>query len=189
MERLVTEPGSLLAAAPDMLDPNFMHTVVLMCRHAEDGAYGLVINRPASVTLDVLAPTHPVLKTQRFPIFAGGPVGLDTLQFVHRAEKRIPGGVELSEGLFLGGDIDALATFLSKEKSRARAKVRLLVGYSGWGAGQLETELASGSWLPAPVKNDWIFGGDSQATWRNVLRSLGKEASGWVDLPPDPSWN
>ena len=189
MERLVTEPGSLLAAAPDMLDPNFMHTVVLMCRHAEDGAYGLVINRPAAVTLDVLAPAHPILKAQRFPIFAGGPVGLDTLQFLHRAEKRIPGGVELGEGLFLGGDIDALAEYLAKEKSRARSKVRLLVGYSGWGAGQLETELATGSWLPAALKTEWIFEKDTQATWRNVLRSLGSEASGLVDLPPDPSWN
>ena len=189
MERLVTEPGSLLAAAPDMLDPNFMHTVVLMCRHAEDGAYGLVINRPAAVTLDVLAPAHPVLKEQRFPIFAGGPVGLDTLQFLHRVEERIPGGVEIGEGLFLGGDIDALAAYIAKEKSRARGKVRLLVGYSGWGAGQLETELATGSWLPAPLKPEWVFGKDSAATWRNVLRSLGGEASGLVDLPPDPSWN
>jgi putative transcriptional regulator len=189
MERLVTEPGSLIAAAPDMLDPNFMHTVVLMCRHAEDGAYGLVLNRPAAVTLDVLAPAHPLLKQQRFPVFAGGPVGLDTLQFLHRAGERIPGGVEIGEGLFLGGDIDALAEYLAKEKSRARRKVRLLVGYSGWGAGQLESELASGSWLPAPLKRPWVFEADPGNLWRDVVRSLGGGAAGLVDLPPDPSWN
>lgn len=189
MKRLVTEPGTLIAAAPDMLDPNFMHTVVLMCRHAEDGAYGLVINRPAAVTLDVLAPAHPILKDQRFPVFAGGPVGLDTLQFLHRAEKRIPGGVEIGDGLFLGGDIDALAQYLAKEKSRARKKVRLLVGYSGWGAGQLETELATGSWLPVALKRDWVFESKHGNLWRDVVRSLGGEASGLVDLPPDPSWN
>jgi putative transcriptional regulator len=189
MKRLMTEPGSLLAAAPDMLDPNFMHTVVLMCRHAEDGAYGLVINRPAAVTLDVLAPSHPLLKDQRFPIHTGGPVGLDTLQFLHRAGDRIPGGVEIATDLFLGGDVDALATFLKKEGPKARRQVRLLVGYSGWGAGQLENELASGSWLPAPLREDWIFAPDARSTWREVLRSLGGEASGLVDLPPDPSWN
>jgi putative transcriptional regulator len=189
MERLVTEPGSLLAAAPDMLDPNFMHAVVLMCRHNEEGAYGLIINRPAAVTLDVLAPDHPVLKKQRFPVFAGGPVGLDTLQFLHRAGDAIPGGVEIATGLFLGGEIDALADYLAKHKGRARRKVRLIVGYSGWGEGQLEGELASGSWLPAALDNDWVFESDPQATWRSVLRSLGGEASGLVDLPPDPSWN
>ena len=189
MKRLLAEPGSLLAAAPDMLDPNFMHAVVLMCRHTEEGAYGFVINRPAAVTLDVLAPNHPVLKEQRFPVFTGGPVGLDTLQFLHRASDRIPGGIEIVEGLYLGGEIDALAAYLAGEKARARERVRLLVGYSGWGAGQLEGELATGSWLPATLQNEWVFGADPQGTWRTVVRSLGGEASGLVDLPPDPSWN
>jgi len=189
MDRLVTEPGSVLAAAPDMLDPNFMHSVVLICRHSAEGAYGLVINRPASVTLDTLAPDHPLLGKQRFPVFSGGPVGLDTLQFLHRVGAEIPGGVEIGAGLFLGGDVDALARYLERELEAARRNVRLLVGYSGWAAGQLEGELATGSWLPAALEADWVFLEDAQATWRNVLRSLGEEASGLADLPPDPSWN
>jgi putative transcriptional regulator len=186
---LVTVPGSVLAAAPDMLDPNFMHAVVLMCRHSEEGAFGFVINRPASVTLDVLAPSHPLLKHRRFPIFTGGPVGLDTLQFLHRAGNEIPGGAEIETGLWLGGEIDALAAYLEANPETAPKNVRLLVGYSGWGAGQLEGELASGSWLPAPLETDWVFGGDGQTTWRSVLKSLGGRASGLADLPPDPSWN
>jgi putative transcriptional regulator len=189
VKRLVTEPGSLLAAAPDMLDPNFMHAVVLMCRHSEEGAFGFVINRPASVTLDVLAPSHPVLKSQRAPIFAGGPVGLDTLQFLHRAPAEIPNGVEIGTDLYLGGEIDALAAYLERHGPVAQRKVRLLVGYSGWGAGQLEGELASGSWLPAALETDWVFGEDGRSTWRSVLKSLGGGASGLADLPPDPSWN
>lgn len=189
MKRLVTEPGSVLAAAPDMLDPNFMHSVVLMCRHSEEGAFGFVINRPAAVTLDVLAPSHPLLKSQRFPIFTGGPVGLDTLQFLHRAPAEIPGGAEIGTGLYLGGEIDALATYLQEHAAVAPKRVRLLVGYSGWGAGQLEGELATGSWLPAALETDWVFGEDMQATWRSVLKSLGGEVSGLADLPPDPSWN
>jgi putative transcriptional regulator len=189
MKRLVAEPGSVLAAAPDMLDPNFMHSVVLICRHTEEGAYGFVINRPASVMLDALAPDHPVLGKQSFPVFAGGPVGLDTLQFLHRAAEEIPGGIEIGSGLYLGGELDALANYLQSHLDRARSSVRLLVGYSGWAAGQLEGELATGSWLPAALENDWVFGRDTQATWRSVLRSLGGEVSGLADLPPDPSWN
>jgi putative transcriptional regulator len=189
MKRLVAEPGSVLAAAPDMLDPNFMHTVVLICRHTEEGAYGFVVNRPASVMLDSLAPDHPVLGKQSFPVFAGGPVGLDTLQFLHRAVEDIPGGVEIGSGLFLGGDLDSLGSYLEKHVELAQRNVRLLVGYSGWAAGQLEGELATGSWLPAALENDWVFGQDAQSTWRSVLRSLGGEVSGLADLPPDPSWN
>lgn len=189
MTDLRTEPGSVIAAAPDMLDPNFMHTVVLMIQHSEQGAYGLVINRPAAITVDALMPDHPVLGTQKFPIFAGGPVGLDTLQFVHRVAEEIPGGLDLGDGLFLGGDLDALAQFILGHGETASESARLIVGYSGWGAGQLDLELSTGSWLPAALEPKWIFEPDPQITWRRVLRSLGREAAGLVDLPPDVSWN
>jgi len=189
MEPFVTEPGSVLAAAPDMLDPNFMHSVVLICRHSEEGAYGFVINRPAAVTLDVLAPDHPGLGRRPFPVFMGGPVGLDTLQFLHRVGDAIPGGVEIGTGLFLGGEVEALGRYLDENPGLAPKNVRLLVGYSGWGAGQLENELATGSWLPAALDTDWVFGEGTQAVWKQVLRSLGENAHGLADLPPDPSWN
>ena len=186
---LLTEPGSLLASAPDMLDPNFMHTVVLMCRHTEEGAFGFVINRPSGVTVDVLLPDHPVLGKKRFPIHTGGPVGLDTLQFVHRAGSAIPGGLEIADRLWLGGEIDALAHFVAEHGSQAERSIRMIVGYSGWGAGQLEGELAAGAWLPAALDVEWVFQSSPQATWRSVLRSLGGEAAGLGDLPPDVSWN
>src|SRR5258708_11092024 len=112
MKRLVTEPGSVLAAAPDMLDPNFMHSVVLICRHTEEGAYGFVINRPASVMLDALAPDHPVLGKQSFPVFTGGPVGLHTLQFLHPAPEGIPGGIKIGSGLYLRADLHPPPTHL-----------------------------------------------------------------------------
>lgn len=186
---LIVEPGSLLAAAPDMLDPNFMHTVVLVVQHSEEGAYGLVINRPATITLDVLLSDHPILSRQRFPVHAGGPVGLDTLQFLHRAPEQIPGGVELFPGLFLGGELDALARLLEADPEGASSRVRMLLGYSGWGAKQLEGELASGAWVPAALQPEWPFHPDGQRVWRAVLRSLGRLAQGLEDLPPDVSWN
>jgi putative transcriptional regulator len=189
MSELRTEPGTVIAATPDMLDPNFMHAVVLMIQHTEQGAYGLVINRPASLTVDVLMPDHPLLGNEKFPIFTGGPVGLDTLQFVHRAGAEVPGGLDLGDGLYLGGELDALAQFIARSGERASESVRLIVGYSGWGAGQLEHELSSGAWLPAALDPSWIFHADPHATWRRVLRSLGREAAGLEDLPPDVSWN
>jgi putative transcriptional regulator len=189
MSELRTEPGSVIAAGPDMLDPNFMHSVVLMIQHTEQGAYGLVINRPAAITVDVLMPDHPLLGNEKFPIYAGGPVGLDTLQFVHRAGAEVPGGLELGGGLSLGGELDALAHFIARRGVEAAGSVRMIVGYSGWGAGQLDHELSLGAWLPAALDPSWIFEADPHATWRHVVRSLGREAAGLEHLPPDVSWN
>jgi putative transcriptional regulator len=186
---LIVEPGSVIAAAPDLLDPNFMHSVVLMIQHTEQGAYGLVINRPATITLDVLLPEHPLLASQRFPVHAGGPVGLDTLQFVHRVPAQVPGGVELGGGLVLGGELDALARYITRDFEEAERNVRVVLGHSGWGAKQLEGELQGGSWIPAPLEIDWIFQADPHAVWRKALRSHGKLTEGLEDLPPDVSWN
>ena len=186
---LRTAPGSLLAASPDLLDPNFMHALVLMCQHTDEGAYGLVVNRPADVTVDALLPDHPVLGGELFPVFTGGPVGLDTLQFLHRAGETIPGGLPLDDGLWLGGDLDALASVISEDPSGARRHVRLIVGYAGWGAGQLDAELATGSWLPTALSTELVFEEDQQGVWRRAVRSIGGEADGLADLPPDVSWN
>ncbi len=186
---LIVEPGSLIVAAPDMLDPNFMHTVVLVVQHSAEGAYGLVINRPAAITLNVLLADHPILSQQRFPVHSGGPVGIDTLQFLQRVPAHVPGGVELAPGLLLGGELDALARYIESDPAEAQQHVRMLLGYSGWGARQLEAELASGAWVPAPLQPDWPFQPDGQLLWRKVLRSLGRHAQGLEDLPPDISWN
>jgi putative transcriptional regulator len=182
-------PGSLLAAAPDLRDPNFMHTVVLVCMHSEEGAHGLVINRPSPLTVDKLLPEHARLAEQRFPVHAGGPVGLDTLQFLHRVPERIPGGVELAEGLHLGGELDALAELLDERGPAALSDVRLVLGYAGWAAAQLDGELREGSWLPAAARPEWIFSHEPQSVWRQVVRSIGRDAAGLEDLPPDVSWN
>ncbi len=189
MKELRTVRGSLLAAAPSLRDENFIHTVVLMCEHGDEGARGLVINRPSPVTLDKLMPPHPLLAMQRNVVHAGGPVGLDTLQFLHRVPERIAGGDELSAGIYLGGDVDDLARFLAERGETAATDVRLVLGYAGWSPGQLEVELASGSWLPVTLQPEWVFAPDSQSIWRRVVRSLGPDAAGLEDFPPDVSWN
>lgn len=172
-----------------MLDPNFMHSVVLMCRHDSEGAFGLVVNRPSPITVDRLLPEHPLLGKSSFPVHVGGPVGRDTLQFMHREPEIIHGGEHLAGEIFLGGELDAMADLIAIDEEEARAKLRLIVGYSGWGAGQLDAELATGSWLPAPLGTGFAFGEGDEAIWRRVVRSIGKRAHGMENLPPDVSWN
>ncbi len=188
-KELRVEAGTLLAAFPDMLDPNFMHSVVLVCQHNEQGAYGVVTNKRTRYTVKQLLPNHPVLGASRFPVFLGGPVDHTTLQFVHTVPETIPGGLSLDGKLWLGGDLDALGAYVAAKPRAASKKLRLFLGYSGWSAGQLEGELGSGSWLPAPPSLQGIFGEPGETTWRRVVRSIGSDA-GELDIqPPDVSWN
>jgi putative transcriptional regulator len=186
---LCVEPGTLLASTPSMLDPNFMHSVVLMIQHTEQGAYGLVVNKAANLSIDELLPKHPILGRTPFPVHWGGPVGLETMQILHRVPEEIPGGLDLGSGLFLGGDLDAVARCAAQHDGRSPARLRFVIGYSGWGEGQLDAELRSESWIPAPLLLDAVFASDQQRTWRSVLRSVGGETTGLEDLPPDVRWN
>lgn len=182
-------PGTLLLSVPQMLDPNFMHTVVLMVEHSADGAYGLVVNREVEFTVKALFPDHARLSNCDFPVHSGGPMGKDRLTFLHRLAEDIPGGHEVAPGLYLGGDQEAMARVLAGGAD-VRDQLRLVVGYSGWGGGQLDGELSLGSWVPAPYDPALVFEPRVQeAAWRQALRGLGKEGEGLSHLPPDVSWN
>ena len=186
---LRVEAGTLLAAFPDMLDPNFMHSVVLICQHSDQGAYGVVTNKSTSFTVKDLLPNHPLLGQSKFPVFLGGPVDHTTLQFVHVVPDDVPGGLSIDGKLWLGGDLDALGKFLAAKPRAAARKVRLFLGYSGWSAGQLDKELVTGPWLPAPPALDAIFGDPGESTWRMVVRSIGRDGNDLEQQPPDVSWN
>lgn len=181
--------GTLLLAAPSMLDPNFMHSVVLLCDHDEAGAYGLVVNRPTGIALGKLLTDHPLAEDLHLPVHEGGPVGRDRLQFLHRRAELAEEAIALSPGVFLGGAVEELVDGLVLGRFGA-ADMRVVVGYAGWGAGQLEGELAEGAWLVGASSPELVFDAPPrEGAWRRALRSLGPEAQGAEHLPPDPTWN
>ena len=181
--------GSLLISAPQMLDGNFMHTVVVVVKHNAEGAYGFVLNHfTGDVSSDLVEP-ETVLAQVDLPVRDGGPVGRNQLQFLHRRPEALPGALEVVEGLYLGGDLDALGD-AGLGLADVAEDLRLFQGYSGWGPGQLEGELAAGGWLPLEARPEVIFeAGEREPTWRRVLRSLGDTGLGLSQQPPDPSWN
>ena len=122
-------------------------------------------------------------------MFFGGPVDHTSMQFVHTVPDDVPGGISLDGRVWLGGDLDALGQYVASDPELAREHVRMFVGYSGWGGGQLETELAAGSWLPAPIAMEVLFAEDQEATWRQVVRSVGRDGDDLENHPPDVSWN
>ena len=169
-----------------MLDPNFMHTVILVCEHAAEGTFGLVLNRPMPVLVADLDATMPLLRGRRDPVWAGGPVSTSELHVVHRVDGEIPGAMTIADGVRFGGDPAVLHSALSAAPD---AQVRFIVGYAGWGAGQLDAEMAEGSWIVVPATAKRVFDDRPDTLWRRVLRAEGGTVAELADVPPDPSWN
>jgi len=183
--------GCFLVASPALPDPNFMHTVVLLCHHGPNGSYGFVINRPGPQTLDDLPIESPLLAGRRDSIWLGGPVALDTIQIVHRLGYGVPEALHVAGDVFVGGDPEVLHRRLAANESEGGPDdtARFVVGYSGWGEGQLDFEFRTGSWVICPASEEFIFDPRPETVWRRVLRSFGEPFASLAALPPDPSWN
>ena len=177
--------GMLLIAEPFLKDPNFKRTVVLLCEHQEAGSFGFVLNREIKQTLEELLPD---LEGMDNPVYYGGPVQKDTLHFLHQYPEFIPGGFEVADGIYWGGDFDLAIQFLREQKIDPD-KIRFFIGYSGWTGGQLELELKENSWLMTPALRKLVFHRKMDEIWKDSLRNMGGEYEMMINFPVDPSLN
>jgi putative transcriptional regulator len=167
---------ALLLSMPQLLDPNFARSVVLLCEHAAEGAFGLVVNRPSDMAAaDAVSLTPPMADPNDLALLIGGPVE------PHRGwilTAQAPDGVEhreLGAGLYLSASPVLLRRALTTRPAPARTVV--LAGYAGWGPGQLDEELEQSSWLIMPVELDLIFEIPAAARWETAIRRLGADPS------------
>lgn len=178
-------PGILLIADPFLKDPNFLRTVVFLCEHKQEGSFGFVLNRQYQNTLDELIPE---LEAFKFPVFYGGPVQVDTIHFLHQYPDMIPGGQEVFQGVYWGGDFDAVVKLiLSREITPD--KIRFFIGYSGWSEGQLEEEMKEKTWLTVKASRNLVFHKNYEDIWKDSLRHLGGDYEIMVNFPIDPQLN
>lgn len=168
-------PG-FIAAMPQLDDPNFRRTVVLLLRHDEEGALGLVINRPVPLSVGELCRSQEIAYQgpDELPVFGGGPVqGESHLLVLHGDTPLHPEGsedeVEIAPGVFLVTAREGLETLAR----RGSPRLRCFLGYSGWGAGQLERELAEGTWVPLDASDEFVFASDPERVWEQALRRGG----------------
>jgi putative transcriptional regulator len=180
--------GTFLVASPRLLDPNFMHAVVLLCDHGPQGSYGVIVNRKGEITLSDLGSDAPLLQRRDDPVWFGGPVGVEQLQVLHGLGDTVPGSLSVLPGVRLGGDPAVLNRALADDAETAPS-TKFIVGYSGWGAKQLEDELREGAWVVCPGSDRFVFDEEPSTLWRRVLRARGGPYAQLADIPPDPSWN
>jgi putative transcriptional regulator len=158
--------GRLLVATPGLGDVNFDRTVILMLEHDEDGAAGVVLNRPSDVDVAVPLPDWAAVATTPKRIFVGGPVAQGAVIGLAHAEGDVAGDgwAPLGDGL---GTVDLEAS--PDGLARPLSRLRIFTGYAGWGAGQLEHELDSGSWFVLDATTDDPFALDPQGLWGTVV--------------------
>ena len=173
--------GSLLIAGPQLLDPNFRRTVVLVADHGDEGAMGVILNRPSGMTVADAAPDLEPLVGAEAPIFAGGPVQPTAgvvLAEVVEADEPVFGDVVLVPGLGELADVIDGA-----------GHVRVFAGYAGWGPGQLDDELGRDDWIVAPAEAADVFSEEPETLWGSVLERKGGQYALLARMPEDPSQN
>jgi putative transcriptional regulator len=177
--------GKLILAGPMLKDPNFDRTVVLITEHNEDGAMGLVLNRPSEATVGDAVPDLTWVADADDAIYVGGPVAPNGVIVLAEWDDPAQAVVLVEDDLgFVPGeaeDPDALAA--------AVRRARVYAGHAGWGPGQLEGELAEEAWIvEAPLREE-LFSDDAEGLWPAVLRRMGREFALLSTMPPDPSLN
>ncbi len=179
--------GRLLVASPDISEGIFRRSVILVLHHDEDGAQGLILNRPLEAEIDAVLPGWGSIASQPPQVFHGGPVGLDCALGI----VALGGGPVSTEGLrrLFGGlglvDLDSEPAHIGP----AVGGMRVFAGYAGWVAGQLESEIASGSWYVVDCEPGDAFVREAGVLWRTVLRRQTNSLALVATYPADPSLN
>ncbi|MGH2574291.1 MAG: YqgE/AlgH family protein [Ignavibacteria bacterium] len=179
------EKGKLLVSEPFLLDPNFKRSIILLSEHGDDGSIGFILNKQTDLKLNMVIEDFPDFDT---PVFFGGPVQINTLQFIHRSGVIIDGGIRINDGLYWGGSFEILK-ILIENKQVAPKDFRFFIGYSGWSARQLDNEMKLNSWIVASAENEDIFSDEPDKLWREILKNMGKKFAILASFPENPSVN
>lgn len=186
MINLQPKKGNLLIAEPSIIgDVSFNRSVVLLADHNKSGSVGFILNKPLDYAINDLVPEIE----EDFEVFNGGPVEQDNLYFIHKVPDLIPNSVEISHGIFWGGNFDIVVTLINKKVLKPK-DIKFFLGYSGWEVEQLENELETNSW----VISDNVYKQDliekcCSSFWKEKMIELGGEYSIWSNAPENPSFN
>jgi putative transcriptional regulator len=176
--------GQLLIAAPTLLDPNFARTVVLVGMHGEDGAMGVVLNRPSTSTVGEALPQLENVLGATETVYMGGPVQPNAIVFLAEFyEPELAGALVLGRIGFPAPEAD------TEQLAEATARARVFAGHAGWGPGQLDGEIEGGDWISHPAQPQDVFTDDPETLWSDVLTRKGGSYALLARMPLDPSVN
>jgi len=177
--------GNILIAEPFLAGTYFNRSIILLATYGEQGAVGFILNKKVDYPVEDLFVNFPDFDSE---IHIGGPVGTDSIYFIHTLGDTIPGSIHIKDNLYWGGDFEVLKTKIKLGLVNSQ-QVRFFLGYSGWDAGQLEEEINENSWLVADVSQDDMMTIDENVMWAKSVRDMGGKYSMWENFPENPSLN
>lgn len=183
---LKPKKGKLLIAEPALTgDVSFNRSVVLLAEHNDEGAVGFILNKPLEYDIsDLVSEIKVPLK-----VFNGGPVEQDNLYFIHKVPHLIEDSIEISDGIYWGGDFEKIVELINCNTITEK-DIRFFLGYSGWASLQLDQELTSKSWVV--VRNEYrsdIIQKSTTAFWKEKMIELGGDYLIWSNSPENPILN
>lgn len=180
------QKGQLLIAEPSIIgDLSFNRSVILLADHNQDGSVGFIINKPLKYTINDLVPDVEA----NFKIYNGGPVEQDNLYFIHNIPDLITDSIEISNGIFWGGNFDLTKELINNGKIK-KDNIRFFLGYTGWSPQQLEQEMKSNSWiLTENLYKNKIIGKSSTDFWKEKILEIGGDYVIWSNAPENPILN
>lgn len=177
--------GKILISEPFLVDYYFKRSVVLLAEHNEEGSFGLIVNKPVDIILSDIIQDFPIFDT---PVFLGGPVKTDSLYFIHTLGEEIENSLEITNGLFWGGEIEHVKELITIGKIQPN-DIKFFVGYSGWVPKQLDGELARNSWLVSNTSAKQVMRSNPENLWKDTVKDMGSEYAYWTNFPTDPAHN
>lgn len=186
MIQLKPNKGKLLIAEPSLTgDVSFNRSVVLLAEHNEEGSVGFILNKPLEYQINDLVNEIVI----PFQVYNGGPVEQDNLYFIHKVPHLIDNSIEISDGIYWGGNFDTTVNLIN-EKIISEDDIRFFLGYSGWSSLQLDEELSSKTWIVATNEYEsQIIKKSSVAFWKEKMIELGGDYLLWSNAPENPSLN
>jgi putative transcriptional regulator len=177
--------GRVLISEPFLSDSYFKRSIVFLTEHNEEGTVGFVLNKPVNIPVNEILDDFPDLETE---ISIGGPVGTNTVHYIHTLGNIIPKSVRVYKEIFWGGDFEVLKGLIKSGKIR-KNQVRFFVGYSGWRPKQLENEIKENSWVITEMDPSIIMENRSENIWKETLKKLGRKYKLWTNFPENPGMN
>ncbi|MDA9025866.1 YqgE/AlgH family protein [Flavobacteriaceae bacterium] len=186
MTNINLQKGHLLIAEPSIIgDLSFNRSIILIADHNPEGSIGFILNKPLDFTLQDLIPEIEI----PFEVYNGGPVEQDNLYYVHKTPELIPNSIEISDGLYWGGDFQKVTELIKKDQLKGE-DIRFFLGYSGWETNQLRSELRSNTWiLSENMHRKRIIEKVNTSFWKEKMLELGGDYSIWSNAPENPAYN
>lgn len=177
--------GDLLLSEPFMMDDHFTRSVIYLCEHNEDGSFGFILNSNLELKLHEFTETFPKADTT---VGFGGPVDRNQLFFIHNIPM-LSSKIPVAEGVFMGGNYSEMLELLAKDKISIK-DMRFFIGYTGWGAGQLQEELDENTWIVAtPPPSFSVMDTSDEKLWKSILNELGGKYRLMAEYPLNPADN